>query len=321
MERHERLAVAFVAIFCIGVLRNRYLKKYEPSPEQQNFKLIDQHLLKTVKNGKPNLWIHTNKEINSRNWLSFNSRNSLKLNQPYINMCVETIVKWSGDSFNVCLINDNTFHKLLDNWTIDLDKVPEPIKARTRVLGLLRLLYKYGGVVMPNSFLMMRDMKPYHEEMLGANNCYVAELVNRNVGADYSKFFPSHKIIGAKAKCDKIKNITDYLEIQLSTDTTNETEFYGNLDRYIYKLVNNGAIHLMGGNLVGTKDTEGELVLVDDLLGEKKVEFDKNMFGVYIPKDELLKRRNFQWFLRMSKVQIISSSVILGKLFTLSYSH
>ena len=55
MERHERLAVAFVAIFCIGVLRNRYLKKYEPSPEQQNFKLIDQHLLKTVKNGKPNL--------------------------------------------------------------------------------------------------------------------------------------------------------------------------------------------------------------------------------------------------------------------------
>ena len=269
MERHERIAVAFIAIFCVGVLRNRYLKKVEPSPEKQNFKLVNDHLLKTVKNGKPNLWIHTSKEMNARNWLSFNSRNSFKLNQPYINMCVETIIKWCGDSFNICLINDDTFHKLLDNWAIDLDKVPEPIKSRTRVLGLLRLLYKYGGVIMPNSFLMMRDMKPYHEKMLGVDNCYVGELVNINSGAEYNTF-PSHKIIGARKNNDRIKKIADYLEVQLSIDNTIETDFYGNLDRYIFKLVNNGAINLIGSDLVGTKDMEGDTVLLEHLLGEKK---------------------------------------------------
>ena len=89
----------------------------------------------------------------------------------------------------------------------------------------------------------------------------------------------------------------------------------------IYKLVNNGAVHLMKGNLVGAKDVEGEVVLIDDLLSETKIEFDNSMFGVYISKNELLKRRNLQWFLKMSKVQIISSNVILGKLFTLSYTH
>lgn len=321
MERHERLAIAFVAIFCIGVLHNRYLKKFEPSPEKLNLKLIDKHLLQTVKNGKPNLWIHTSTEKNARNWLSFNSRNTNKLNQPYIDMCVETIVKWCGDSFNVCLISDDTFHRLLSNWTIDLDKLPEPIKSRTRVLGLLRLLHKYGGVIMPNSFLMMRDMKPYHEKMLGVDNCYVGELVNRNSGAEYSTHFPSHKIIGAKKNNDRIKKIADYLEVQLSIDNTSETDFYGNLDRYIFKLVNNGAINLIGSDLVGTKDMEGDTVLLEHLLGEKKIEFNKNMFGVYIPKDELLKRNKYQWFTRMSKVQIISSNVILGKLFTLSYSN
>ena len=76
---------------------------------------------------------------------------------------------------NICLINDDTFGRILDNWTIDLDKLPEPID-RTRKLGLLRLIHKFGGVLMPNSFLMM-DFKPYRE-VLGSG-CYVGEFVTK----------------------------------------------------------------------------------------------------------------------------------------------
>ena len=37
--------------------------------------------------GKEILWIHTKHDINSRNWSSFGSRNSRKLNQPYKDLC------------------------------------------------------------------------------------------------------------------------------------------------------------------------------------------------------------------------------------------
>ena len=42
-----------------------------------------------TKSNKPIIWIHMVRDINARNWLSFYSRNSTKLNQPYlfINTC------------------------------------------------------------------------------------------------------------------------------------------------------------------------------------------------------------------------------------------
>ena len=80
-------------------------------------------------------------------------------------MCVETIIKHCGESFNICLINDSSFDKLLNRWSIDLDKLPQPMKERTRTLGCLRLLEKYGGVLLPNSMLLMRDFIHYHEKI------------------------------------------------------------------------------------------------------------------------------------------------------------
>ena len=58
---------------------------------------------------KTNSLIHTNYDVNTRNWLDFKSRNTKNLNQMYLEMCVESIVKFCSKSFNVCLINDDSF--------------------------------------------------------------------------------------------------------------------------------------------------------------------------------------------------------------------
>ena len=68
------------------------------------------------------------------------------------------------------IINDNTFSKLLDNWNVDLDKLPDPLRCRTRYLGLLRLIKKYGGVIMPNSFLMLRDFQEFSQAVFRGFN-------------------------------------------------------------------------------------------------------------------------------------------------------
>ena len=319
--RYQRLLLAFIAITTVGILYEKYKKKYEPDEKEKNFMLIKEHLLKNVKNGKPNIWIHTDYNVNARNWESFNSRNSTKLNQPYLKLCIDSMIKWSGESCNICLINDNTFNKLLDNWTIDLDKLPCPIRKRTRLLGQLRLIHKYGGVIMPNSVLMMRDFKSYHKQYLGGKSCYVGEFVTRNKHSAEKPFFPNSKLVGCKKDCKSIKKICNHLEAELSLDNTSDMDFDDKINKYLYQCVVNGSMNILPANLLGCKTTDGKLILLDHLMNESKIDFDKNMLGLYIPKDELAKRLNYKWFMRMNRIQILTSKTAIGQLFSLSLSH
>ena len=62
------------------MLYDRYLKKYDLDSTENNEKLIKHYLLNDGTNNKPILWVHTKNEINGRNWISFNSRNSKEVN-------------------------------------------------------------------------------------------------------------------------------------------------------------------------------------------------------------------------------------------------
>ena len=101
----------------------------------EHYKLVSEYFLDKGTQKKPILWIHTSTEINARNWESFYSRNSKKLNQPYLQMTMKSIYDHCKDSFNVCLINDEAFSSLL-SWNIDLDDLADPIKSHYRQLGL-----------------------------------------------------------------------------------------------------------------------------------------------------------------------------------------
>ena len=319
--KYQRLLLAFIGITAVGIMYEKYKMKFEPDEQQQNFKLIEQHLLKNVNNGKPNLWIHTDYNVNARNWLSFNSRNSSKLNQPYIKLCIDTMIKWSGESCNICLINDDTFGRLLDNWTINLDNLPEPLKKRTRKLGLLRIIHKFGGVIMPNSFLMMRDFKPFYDQYLGAKTSFVGEFLTKNKHSGEKPFFPNIRLLGCKKGCKVIKLLCNNLEADLSLDNTAEIDFNDRINKYLYKYVVNGGINIIPANLLGCKTVIGDPILLDHLMGESKIAFDRNMVGLYIPKCELSKRLNYKWFMRLNKTQIVTSKTAIGQLFSASLSN
>jgi hypothetical protein len=322
--RIQRLFVAFILITTMGFFYDKYREKYDPDTDKVQFDLVQEHLLSTSgdfnKIKKPIMWIHTDYDRNTRHWASFYSRANNNLNQPYLNMCVETIIKHCGDSFNICLINDSTFDKLLNSWTIDLDKLPQPMKDRTRTMGCLRLLEKYGGVLIPNSMLMMRDFIGCHKKYLGVDGIYVGELLSRNNTSSITRLFPNHLLIGCEKKNKTMKELCNYLEASLSKDNTCQTDFEGNLDRLIFKYANSGVINKIPGNLLGVRNMAGEVILLDNLLQNTKIPFDKNMVGIYIPKKELLQRTKYSWFLRMNKMQILTSKTIIASKFTESYN-
>jgi hypothetical protein len=316
----QRLIPVFIIITAIGILYDKYKEKYDPEPEKVQFDLIQKYLLNDVGTDKPLMWIYTEYNINARHWKSFGSRNTEDLNQPYIHMCIETIIKHCGNDFNICLINEESFDKLLKDWTINIHEITKPIKSRIVKLGLFRILYKYGGVLIPNSTIMMENFKPLHKRYLGNRSCYVGEFVCRNITSDMKKTFPDMKLMGCQKRCNVVKELCNYLEVTISVDNTSETDFLGNLDRKIFELVNRGQIAKIPGNFLGTKDVEGEPILIDELLENTNIKFDKHMSCLYLPEDEIKKRRKYNWFLRSNKIQILSSNTNAAKMFVKAYS-
>ena len=84
---------------------------------------------------------------------------------------------------------------------------------------------------------------------------------------------------------------------------SSEMSTFNHLDAYYYKQYINK-----------------ESITVDHLLNNSNIEFDSEIVGVYIPKDEILKRRKYNWFARSNKVQILSSNTNIAKMFLLSYN-
>ena len=48
-------------------------------------------------------------------------------------------------------------------------------------------------------------------------------------------------------------------------------------------------------------------------MGNTPIKFSPNMIGIWIPAKELLKRRKFEYFTRMSISQVLKANIILSK--------
>jgi len=73
-------------------------------------------------------------------------------------------------------------------------------------------------------------------------------------------------------------------------------------------------VNLIKPVLIGVKDAEGKPILLDHLMSDSAdIEFASENFGLYIPACQLLKRRNFGWFVRMSPKQVLESNTQIAK--------
>ncbi len=302
-------AFAFVIIISIGMVYDKYLKKYDTDSKETHEKLIQHYLLNgdNKNDNKPILWIHNKNEVNSRNWVSFNSRNTKNVNQGYIEMCINTIMKHCSQSFKVCLINDESLSRLLPDWAIQLHKLPEPIKSHVRQYAFIKLLYKYGGVFIPNSTIMMNDIKPLVDLFLNKKDFFAVESLSRNKSADTLKFIPSTLIMGATKQSETLKQLIDYSQTQISTDNTSEMDFLGNFDIQLLDMYKKNEMDIINAKLFGMKDVNNKEILIEDLMSSLPIKLAEDCYCIVIPKEELLKRRKFNWFVRLNKQQIFET--------------
>jgi hypothetical protein len=270
------------------------------------------------KSKKPILWIYIPHEYNARQWLSFGSRSSDELNQPYLYLTVKSIIKNCDESFNVVLVDDGSFEKLIPNWNINMSRLADPMKSYVQQLAIAKLIYTYGGMSVPISFLCFRDLIGLYNRGTNDDTMFVCENYDANITSTTHLFYPNVGFMGAKKENETVKMFIDYIQRTISQDYTDQVKFLGDFDKWCQQKVVNGKMRLIPGTDVGTRTIEDEPVTVETLLGEDYIHFYPKMYGIWIPDKEVLRRRHYEWFARMSPEQIFQSHFILAKYFVLA---
>ena len=312
---------SFILLGAASFLYNRYKKHTEMDEGMKQYELVKKYLLNDsslAKSKKPIIWIHMTYEVNARWWPSFNSRNSDCLNQPYIYLTLKSIIDKCGNNFNICMIDDDTFANILPGWAVDLNMVANPIKSKLRELALAKVLYNYGGVVVPNSFICFQNLIDTYNTYTGNNKMFVGELLDRNSTSQQVNFFPNTKFMGCEKENSTMKDYIAYLETMNSTDYTDESNFLGAYGRWCNEKIVNGEMNLLTADKLGMKDVLGKPVTIERLMGNTYIDLPGTVKGLYIPADEILKRSAFQWFARLSAKQALVSDTIISKYLVIS---
>jgi hypothetical protein len=195
-----------------------------------------------------------------------------------------------------------------------MELLSEPHRSMYREIGMLQLLYIYGGIVVPNSFVCLKNLKPLYSE---GEMPFVTEEINRTSHVagkkDNLNFMPSMKMMGAQKGCPAIKRMLAENKVDAAGHFTVEPKFLGNMQQWLYKEVVAGTFTTVNGRLIGTKTTKGKQILLEDLMSENYLDIDDNAFGIYIPGDEILKRPKYQWFAYLPSEDVLKTTPVIVK--------
>jgi hypothetical protein len=269
-------------------------------------------------NTKPSLWVYLHNDntitpsVNSRHWLSFNSRSTTEFNQPYQSLTLQSIIKNCSNDFNIYLIDDESFEKIIPGWSLDLTKIANPSRTHIRLLALCSILNIYGGILVPSSFICFKSLIDLYNITVIENKMCVGEFLNKTSNV-VAPLLPAPIFMGCNANNEVMKEFINYLEILNSTDFTAESDFLGKTNHWLATAINNDKIYSIAGEYLGTKKVCGSPIYVEELVGSSFIELHLDAFGLYIPWNELINRTSLQWFCRLSPQQVLESDTIIGK--------
>jgi hypothetical protein len=251
---------------------------------------------------KRKLWIHIPNEKNARKWTQFGERNSTDLNQPYMLLCIKSIIDHCAQNYDIIIFNDTNMCDILADMDIDLSKISGALLDKYRDICLLEILYRYGGVIAPSSLFLNNSLQLIDNQ----DTWYVTEFRN-NKNISHLNTLPSIKLTGSNQKNPELRKYIDYLN-KVIVDDFGESSLAYNQD---YLTVNN--ITTLCGKLIGTKNTFGDTVTLDDLMSDKNIKLCKTNIGLYIPADELLHRKTYQWFCYLCEEQVLKANTFISE--------
>jgi hypothetical protein len=315
---------AFSLVMVASFFGDKFRKTFINNEHADDYEMVKKYLLNDSAlygNNRPKIWIHSKYEVNARKWKNFMSRNSTDLNQPYLYLTIQSIINHCGEDFHICLVDDESFEKLIPTWTMDLTTVPEPMRSRYRDKGMLELLYLYGGMIVPNSFLCTKPLMELYTTGISNKTPFMLEKQIRLPNAPQSKpFLPDMYFMGAEKEDILIQRMIQQISsLEGSGHFQNENEFCYKLSQWCMGQVEDQVLNLMEGQMIGIKTRIGKPVLLEDLMSDDYLDFDDFMFyGIYIPAEEVLRRPKYQYFAILPVAEVLKTDAIITKYFKVS---
>jgi hypothetical protein len=157
-----------------------------------------------------------------------------------------------------------------------------------------------------------------YKDAISTNRPFVCERVNHNENIlkreQQIAFLPDTYIMGAPKNDPTIKEMIEYLKTRIqSPHFSIDREFLGDTSQWCMNAIRARKLTLIGGEYIGVKTASGRTVLLDNLMEEQYLDLHKDCFGVYIPDNEILSRKKYQWFAVMPTDNLMETNMAITK--------
>ena len=319
MNPYLNVLMSVIILYFASLLYNQYKLHEKWNDDVEHYNIVKQFLIEDNtnaiqnyhKNKKPIMWIHLDYKVNAREWENFYSRNSNKLNQPYLYLTLKSIINKCGNDFKIALIDDTSFQYLLPGYNIDFTKLATPIKEHYRQIGLYKLLYEYGGFLVPCSFLCFKSLKPLYE--LGLQQTEMCIVENKINYCSKYKYAPDLEFIGCNKQSNVMERVIQFMENLNSRDYTSQQDFIGQMQEQFRRMIQEGMVTAINSKHIGVQKKNKDPVDISELFRSNEIELCDQTYGIYIPYKELLIKSKFQWFLRLNVQEVLTSNTIIAK--------
>jgi len=280
----------------------------------------DPDLLKRGLN-TPAIWIFTNDtEVNTRWWADFGARSSRVYNLPFLNLCYQSIVRAAGNKYHVEVISG------LADAERRLGYLPEPMRNKRIPLRAEEMTYlkvafleKFGGLWMGPATICLKEFPEFPKDKVVLFGSDSLETYAGPLGTSLPN---QHAMWSPKPKHPVFvqwKNVIEprVIEQHGGREIRNDS-------RWDSILVSSGKKDvLIMANAELTRKSGGRRIQLEDLLAagtEGDLPFDIHPETLYVPFPwpEVLERRMFGWFLRLSEEQIKESDLAVTYLFRMA---
>lgn len=304
--------IIIIALIFLGLI---LYKQYESKQYVDDHYFIKKYLLQEsslANTKKPILWIYVPCIPNARNIKTFGDGNSDRLNQEYLYLTLKSIIQYNDKSFTICIVDNYSFHKIIPGWEYDINSMSPPISCNFINLAMAKLLYYYGGIIVPLSFLCFKDLIDMYDYGTKEDKLFICENINKSVTCSTHEYTTDITFMGCSKNHPVIYDYTKFVEIIISTDSTADSKFSGVHNEWFYQL-RGKQITVINGKRIGVKTKTYQKITIEDLFSETYIPLSKESYGVYIPACEILERSNYEWFSRLSKKEVLSGNTNIQK--------
>lgn len=270
----------------------------------------------------PILWLYIDdSSVNSRNWLDFMGRSTRAIQLPFLNLCYSTIVSKNKGQYRVEVIGGlSDLAVRLGGW----EKLPGPLQASIASVGEAEknwiracVLAKWGGLWLDPATISLRGFGTLPSDKVvffGTDN---DETFSGPRGTEAPGLRclwsprPAHPLFIKWEKMSRERIDTHEGGKQFRGDEKwDARQLAGEFKSDISYLPNSEL----------SRKRNGRRIQLEDLLAagqQGSMTFEISKESIYIPLSwkELSRSRQFEWFLKMSEDQIMSSDLVVSHLF------